>query len=179
MGLVLSIPFVLLARLSNSDDDENESTTRNDTSFIFSSRSGAATSNYGTGPSKSLLLETNSTALKNGTLTDSPLNELESLASVVVPIILVSIGLICLYLVYIRIFESSPKKLSQQQQYLVDRNRVQTSGYNYEEATFIEASTLPPPEKAYLKMEDVETLVGEEEFEYDVVDDLESVKTKY
>ncbi|KAI5963432.1 hypothetical protein CANMA_003599 [Candida margitis] len=193
MGLVLSIPFAVFA-FGGSDSDGREEghsarkNTRSKAKYRSRHNRGSPTSTYVAGPTESLFLNTgihNQTLFGNNTLPDTEPKDSVNLGFILGPVF----GVLFLILI-IAIFWCHKLVKKQQRQ----ATAAPAAGQNQDPPPYLQrnpqdvnsfeppTSKLPLPEKAHLKVEDVETLVEGEydkEFEYHEVSDLESARTKY
>ncbi|CAL1200478.1 hypothetical protein FOB58_005715 [Candida parapsilosis] len=164
MGAVWSIPVVIWLGLCGSGNEEGQHGSANET---------ASTSYLGSGSSSSL---NNTLHLINSPApSDTPTEDnnwpligiLTGLAGA-----FAIVGLIGGYIEY-RDRKEKRRKVS----------RAHTQSQNMQDNSSNEDSaavdSLRPPEKAHLKLEDTETLVGEEDFEYHALSGVEFAGTKY
>ena len=161
MGVVLSLPLALLGVLGGSRTGEDEDTSMNKTDSQPGYYNGNYLSKYGTRLNQSL---TNSSSWGNEDASNGSNN-----AWIAAPVI-GGVFLCCVIgCCTVGICKSPGTTASQMhpRHHQPDQQIVDTVDSN-----------VTPPEKAYLRVEDVETLVGEEEFQNCVASDIESAKTK-
>ena len=166
MGVVLSLPWVLLGVFVGSSTGEDEDTSMNKTDSHSGYYNGTYLSKYGTRFNQSL---TNSSSWENDD-TSNGSNNAWIAAPVIGGVLLCCIIVCCIIGICLLSREKNRSTTAfqmQTQHHQPDQQIADTVN-----------SSVAAPEKAHLRVEDVETLVGEEEFQNCVASDIESAKTK-